>query len=80
MIPDEEARVIVLPREQGWALTPEGEAALDASLRQTEGEPTVVAHVVSVREEIPRAVAAKATELARERRTTQIAGDPATLL
>ena len=40
----------------------------------------MVAHEVSVRKEIPRALAAKATELARERTTAQIAGDPATLL
>jgi hypothetical protein len=31
VIPDEEVRVIVLPREYGWWLTPEGEEALDAA-------------------------------------------------
>lgn len=62
--PDEEVRVIVLPREYGYSLTPAGEAALDASLRQPEGEPAVVvARELSVREEIPRAVAADARDL-----------------
>jgi hypothetical protein len=60
--PDDTARVVVLPREYGWWLTPEGEAALDAAERHA------------------RAVAAEATELARQRRNAEIAGAPPTLL
>ncbi len=63
MTPDEEVRVrvITLPRTViGYWLTPEGDEALDASLR---AEPTVP---------IQRAVADEAMELARQRRSAEI--------
>lgn len=65
--PDEEVRVIVLPlprEEWGWALTPDGEAALDASLS------------ASTTQAIPRRVADEARELARQRKDQEITGDP----
>lgn len=91
MQPDEEVRVIVLPlppEEWGWALTPEGDAALDESLR---GEPTIpsaravadrmAGHLAAAAQAVQeRAVADEARDLARQRRNPPIDGDPPALL
>ena len=63
------------PTVDAYALTPEGEEALDASLLW-DGELTDVDPTVA----IPRSVAARATGLARESRSRQITGDPPSLL
>jgi hypothetical protein len=69
---DDEVRVIALPREYRYWLTPEGETALDRAreaskiiTRMTHGEaePTMA---------IPRSVCDQARHLARQRRSTQI--------
>lgn len=96
MTPDEEVRVrvIALPQEYGWRLTPDGEAALDASMRAEPTVPIPRAAVVRVTEESrrellaarahlarERAAAAEAVELARRRRrSTEIDGAPPTLI
>lgn len=85
---DEEVRVIVLPLprgEWGWVVTPEGEAALDDSLRAEPTIPIPYVGPMSAREAMAemareRAVAAEAAELARERRNQEIDGDPPALL
>jgi hypothetical protein len=78
-VTDEEIRVVVLKDGDwpGWALTPEGEFALDQAIQVrgiirafTGGEPTEAEPTMR----IPRDVCQRATELARERRTRQQLG------